>query len=76
MKKDLKKLIEIQKQIIPNFDEELFLLEEEYLDIAGVYPLINELTDSVTKEDIEKIKKRLTEEINQLKEKEHEKENV
>ena len=76
MKKDLKKLIEIQKQIIPNFDEELFLLEEEFLDIAGVYPLINELTDSVTKEDIEKIKKRLTEEIKQLKEKEHEKENI
>lgn len=65
MKKNLEELIKIQREIIPNFDEELFILEEKYLDKFGVYPIIKELEDNPTKETIDLIKERLKGEIDE-----------
>lgn len=73
MRKNLEEIIKIQKEIIPNFDEELFLLEEEYLDLTGAYPIIEELNGEVSQETIKKVKEKLIIEINKVKDEKNEK---
>lgn len=73
MRKNLEEIIKIQKEIIPNFDEELFLLEEEYLDLTGTYPLMEELNGEVSQETIKKVKEKLIIEINKVKDEKNEK---
>lgn len=63
MKKNLEEIIKIQKELIEGFDEELFLLEEEYLSLFSYYPLLEELNGDVNSEKIEKAKAKILEEI-------------
>lgn len=68
MKKNLDELIKIQKEIIEEFDEELFLLEEEYLEKFGAYPVIEHLNlidKKPNKEDILKAKEEIRKLLNE-----------